>query len=157
MKLVQLRLSNKEVNNVGACLGNMYIDGELFTFTVEDIVREHGTKIKGETAIPAGKYKITFRDIDSPKRRSYRTRYPDWFVNHLWIRDVPNFKYCYLHVGNTPADSEGCVLINGKLNAKANKGEESGIAFKAFYLKVKAALNRDEEVTLDIRDVFDSV
>lgn len=150
MKLVQLRTSNR----LDACLGNMYIDGELFCFTVEDLVRDK--KEKGITAIPAGKYKIKYRDQPSPMRERYRRKY-DWFKNHLHIQDVPGYKYIYLHIGNFPKDSQGCILINGKLNSLANCGENSTESFRKFYLKIASALGKEEEVTLEIRDLFKAI
>ena len=152
MKITQLRISNRKK----ACLSNIYIDGELFCFGVEDIVREGAEKIKHETAIPAGKYQVKFRTQDSPMRRKYRDKY-DWFVDHLQIQDVPGFQHIYLHTGNVPEHSSGCVLINGKLNSEHNKGEESRVRFQAFYRKVKTELDQGKEVTIEIRNVFQSV
>jgi len=29
----------------------------------------------------------------------------------LWLQNVPNFEYVYLHIGNVVENSEGCVLV----------------------------------------------
>ena len=52
-------------------IGKMYINGEYFCDTLEDKVRVMNSindKIKGETAIPAGTYKITLQASFNPER-----------------------------------------------------------------------------------------
>ncbi len=79
--------------------GDLFIDGEWFAFTIEDVVRT-GKKVYGKTAIPAGKYKVaaTF----SNKFKKVMTQ----------ILDVPGFEGIRIHQGITAEDSLGCILVS---------------------------------------------
>jgi hypothetical protein len=77
--------------------GDLYLDGTWFCYTLEDIVREK--KIPGETAIPAGFYRIIYNW--SPK---FQKKLP-------LLLDVPNFSGVRIHAGNRPTDTEGCVIL----------------------------------------------
>lgn len=92
--------------------GQLYIDGELFCFTLEDKVREvagqpvEKWKVYGETAIPTGVYEVTFEN--SPK----------FGPDTLTINKVPGFTGVRIHSGNTPDDTEGCVIVGYRVNSK---------------------------------------
>ena len=72
--------------------GIMYIDGYEFCDTIEDMVRPDGEKIKGETAIPAGEYKLIL---------SYSNRFKKVMPE---ILNVPGFEGIRIHPGNTAKD-----------------------------------------------------
>jgi hypothetical protein len=78
-------------------IGELSIDGESFCYTLEDVVRKE--KIFGETAIPAGTYKIEFTFSPHFQR----------ILPHLI--DVPDYEGVRIHPGNTDADTEGCILV----------------------------------------------
>ena len=83
-------------------IGKMYINGEYFCDTLEDKVRVMNSindKIKGETAIPAGTYKITLEM--SPR---FKRKLP-------LLHDVPYFSGLLIHRGNTAKDTHGCILV----------------------------------------------
>lgn len=83
-------------------IGKMYINGEYFCDTLEDKVRVMNSindKIKGETAIPAGTYKITLEM--SPR---FKRKLP-------LLHDVPYFSGILIHRGNTAKDTQGCILV----------------------------------------------
>ena len=88
-------------------IGKLYIDGEYFCDTLEDKVRPDGIKIYGETAIPAGKYKVVLSQSARFKRLLPA------------ILDVPDFKGIRIHAGNTAIDSHGCILV-GKNKIKGS-------------------------------------
>lgn len=85
--------------------GQLYIDGVYFCFTLEDRVREETGvpvakwKVFGTTAIPTGKYDVTF---ENSKRFGPQT---------LTINKVPGFDSIRIHGGNTAADTEGCLIV----------------------------------------------
>lgn len=84
-------------------IGRLYIDGAYFCDTLEDVVRD-GKKIKGKTAIPAGKYTVV------------KTMSPRFGKVLPEIKDVPGFSGVRIHSGNTADDTDGCILLG--LNKK---------------------------------------
>lgn len=111
-------------------IGDLYLNGEWFCNTLEDIVRPAGQKIYGETAIPAGKYKVI------------KTMSPRFKKLLPLICDVPGFAGVRIHAGNTAADTEGCVLVG------ENKVKGKVINSQATMTKLMAKL--DEENTIEI-------
>lgn len=96
-------------------VGRLYVDGKFFCNTLEDTVRDlsRGTaKIAGQTAIPAGTYRVTL-DVVSPKYSNF-SRYP-WAKPYGGrvprLLDVPFFDGILIHPGNTPEDTSGCILV----------------------------------------------
>lgn len=79
-------------------LGEMFIDGAFFCYTVEDTVRS-GAKVKGKTAIAYGRYKVIIS-----KSMRFKKDMP-------LLLDVPNFEGIRIHSGNTAEDSEGCIIV----------------------------------------------
>lgn len=97
MKLVLKRIAKKETYTIG----KLYIDGVYFCDTLEDRVRDLNLedKVKHETAIPAGRYKVIVNK--SPKFQRELPR----------LLDVPYFEGILIHRGNTDKDTSGCILI----------------------------------------------
>ena len=110
-------------------LGTLYLNGIAQCFTVEDTLRPFGEKIYGKTCIPAGVYDLKLRKVGGFYNR-LRNTYPQG-VPHL--QDVPDFKYVLIHPGNSPADTEGCILPVTTLNSKKGCGKYSRVAFKKIY------------------------
>ena len=90
-------------------IGHLYVDGEYLCDTLEDKDRglkdtddlEHikKVKVKGETAIPMGTYKV---------RLTYSPRFKKTLP---LIENVKGFDGIRIHSGNTPKDTEGCLLV----------------------------------------------
>jgi len=118
-----------------ATIGSLFINGERFCFTLEDVVRAE--KIKGETAIPAGRYKV----IVTPSNRFKR--------DMPLLVDVPEFEGIRIHSGNTSADTHGCVLL-GRSRVNDDFIGESRQAFNEFFPKLQAALARGEECWITV-------
>lgn len=119
-------------------LGTLSIkDGEkeeFFCYTLEDCVREVDGqpvtqwKIKGQTAIPCGRYRVL-------KTLSQRFgRYT------LHIMDVPGFAGIRVHAGNTSNDTEGCVLVGMKASDKSISGTQAIINSGEALSKLEAKL-----------------
>jgi len=96
-------------------IGKMYLDGHYLCDTLEDTVRPEGTKIAGQTAIPAGTYKC--KKTWSPR---FKKVLPE-------ILNVPNFSGVRIHTGNTAKDTEGCILVG--LNKIKGTVVNSGTTF----------------------------
>lgn len=131
-------------------IGKLYIDGKYFCDTLED--KDRGLtqsmteneilkiKVKDQTAIPTGKYKIDMNTV-SPK-----------FGNSSWAKlykgivprliNVPGYSGVLIHPGNTVSDTSGCILLGQ--NKVVGQVINSQVTWKAFMQKVtscKEAIN----------------
>jgi hypothetical protein len=139
-------------------IGKLYVDGVLFCNTLED--RDRGLrqgdtiasikvrKVYGETAIPKGTYRVAMNTV-SPKYAAV-----DWYKNLCGgkmprIVNVPGFDGILIHPGNTALDTYGCILV-GK-NTKVGQLTESKATFQKLYKRMKAAFDRGETITIEIR------
>lgn len=116
-------------------IGSLYVDGVFECYTLEDVVRPEGVKIKGETAIPYDEYEVI---IDFSNR--FQKPMPH-------VMNVPMFDGIRIHPGNSDVDTEGCILL-GKSKSVDFIGN-SREAFGAFFPKLQSGLTRGK-VMLDI-------
>ena len=121
------RLHKTETSTIGELL----VDGVFECFTLEDTERE--VKIKSETAIKEGKYKVIIN-----KSNRFKRLLP-------LLLNVPEFEGVRIHSGNTNHDTEGCILV-GQTKSKNFIGK-SRKAFDALFKKMQAA----KEITLIIK------
>ena len=110
--------------------GVLFIDGEFFCYTLEDVVREQ--KIYGKTAIPYGKYDVVI------------TYSPRFKQNMPLLVNVPNFEGVRIHAGNTANDTEGCILV-GK-----SKGQDFIGGSRKTYEELMERI-KGQKLTLEIR------
>lgn len=89
-------LNTKTDRNI---IGDLFIDGEFFCYTLEDEIRPEGVKIYGETCIDAGRYKVILNKSNRFKR-----------IMPLLL-NVPRFEGIRIHGGNTSKDTHGCPLV----------------------------------------------
>ena len=125
-----LELERKELYD-DRTIGGFYINGVWAYFTLEDKDRrleEGGVKIPGMTAIPRGHYKVTI----SWSNRFHR------FMPH--ILDVPNFAGVRIHTGNTPVDTDGCILIGLGHDVNTHNILKSQLAFDDFFPRLEKGL-----------------
>jgi len=150
-----LRFSSGVDSTVGALYSVDGSERKFLAFTLEDEHRD--VKVKSETRIPAGKYRLRQRIDITPLTQKYRARY-DWFNLHIEITDVPNFTSVYIHIGNTDDSSAGCILIGDSAINNQLKGQESGFighstqAFKRIYGIINKALS-DGPSSLNIKNI----
>jgi len=111
-------------------IGEMTIDGIWECYTLEDIERE--VKIKSETAIPKGTYKVIINQSNRFKKLM------------PLLLNVPNFEGVRIHAGNTNHDTEGCILV-GRTRSKDFIGQ-SRKAFDTLFAKMQKA----KDITLTI-------
>lgn len=104
--MLDLRLRRTRMTKA-ATYGELSVNGACMVATLEDIVRrdpnpetpENEAKVYGETAIPAGRYKVEM--TLSPKFKK---------VMPLVV-DVPGFTGIRIHKGNRSLDTLGCILV----------------------------------------------
>jgi len=114
-------------------IGELHLDGQFECYTLEDCVRP--VKIKGMTAIPAGSYEVVI---------NFSARFQRLLPLLL---NVPNYDGVRIHVGNTDADTEGCLLV-GQTQSADFIGK-SRAAFDTLFPKLQAAAAR-EKIFIDI-------
>lgn len=116
-------------------IGSLFIDGRFECFTLEDMVRP--TKVFGETAIPAGRYRVVVTFSPTFKRRL------------PLLVDVPQYSGVRIHPGNTKRDTLGCLLVGQGKAVDAISASRA--AFAALMPKIEAAAAK-EEVILEVVD-----
>lgn len=133
-------------------LGRLSIDGHLYCFTLEDERRT--VKVSGETCIPPGRYEIKLR-TEGGLHAKYSERFPELHKGMLWLQDVPNFTWVYLHIGNREAHTDGCPLV-GMVPVMLPDGEfeiaRSKDAYVGLYEIVVGALDEGERVWVHITE-----
>ena len=117
-------------------VGILYVDGSFFSYTLEDVVRPAGEKIKGKTAIPWGTYPVV-------------VTFSDRFQKPLpLLIGVPNFVGVRIHGGNSAENTEGCVLV-GMTHSTDFIGN-SQMALTKLLDKLDEAYDIHDPITLEI-------
>ena len=111
-------------------IGELLVNGVWECFTLEDV--ERPVKIKGETAIPKGTYRVIINESNRFKRQL------------PLLLNVPEFEGVRIHSGNSNHDTEGCILVGQTRNK--NYIGQSRKAFDKLFKKMQAA----KDITLTI-------
>jgi len=129
-------LLQRELSDAQKTFGKLFEGSEAVYLceTLEDVVR--AVKIKGQTAIPAGRYLITMETS------------PRFGPDTITVNGVTDFSGVRIHAGNTEADTEGCPLVG--LGRSAVGITQSKAALAMLKPKIKAALDAGEEVWLTV-------
>ncbi len=124
--MVNLKLDRKYFKE-DYTIGDLFIGEKWFSNTLEDKVRDYNNdgdlddsgegKIPGYTAIPFGRYHVVV--THSPK---FKRRLP-------LIQNVKGFEGIRIHAGNSPKDTEGCILVG--------ENREKGKVFRSRYYETK--------------------
>ena len=128
-------------------IGELFVDGRYVCDTLEDRCRPNGVKVKGKTAIPSGTYRIDM-DTVSPKFSRY-SQYKRIGGKLPRLVDVAMFDGILIHIGNTVADTDGCILV-GTAVASYDRIKRSTDAFWKLYIMLDGAHNAGEEITIKI-------
>ena len=135
-------------------IGTLSIDGVPFCDTLEPTDRGlkssmtlqeiKANKVKGKTAIPTGTYFIDMKTV------SERFKARKWAKAHGGrvprLQGVKGFDGVLIHVGNTAADTEGCILVG--FNKAKGKVINSTDAYMRLFDMMDAA---SEHITITIR------
>lgn len=137
-------------------IGKMYVDGAYVCDTLEDkdrgltsnmsVAQICGVKIKGETAIPTGRYLVDMKTV-SP-RFGGRAQYQFCKGRLPRLCNTPGYQGVLIHIGNTAKDTEGCILVGE--NKERGKVLNSTATFRKVYAKLKAADERGEQIWITI-------
>lgn len=134
-------------------IGRLYVDGKFFSNTLEDVDRGlsmddslsyiKSKKVKGQTAIPTGKYQITL-SVKSPRFGS-KAAYAFCGGKLPRLIGVPAFDGVLIHGGNTARDTEGCILVGE--NKEVGRVVNSLATLRKLYERMKDA----DEIWITIR------
>ncbi len=148
-----LRIERYKIKKDSLC-GELFIDGHLSCLTLEHLPRPE--KIPGITGIPAGRYR-TLPRREGQMYHEYCVRFDE---DHpmIWLQDVPNFEYIYIHIGNALADTAGCILVgcasgisfDGNINLIS-----STAAYRSLHKIISFAWQNGEEVWLEVVNSYE--
>ena len=153
MEIILTRIARRDTYTIG----RLCVNGEKVCDTLEDKDRgltSHmskaqicGMKIKGETAIPTGRYMVDMKTV-SPRfggRKSYA-----FCMGRLpRLCSVPGYDGVLIHIGNTAKDTEGCILVGE--NKAVGQVLNSAVAFKKLYALLKQADDKGEQIWITIQ------
>ena len=134
MELKLKRIAKRDTYTIG----RLFIDCKYFCDTLEDKVRDLSkeAKVKGQTAIPTGRYKVFL---------TYSPR----FKRILPLLDnVPQFTGVRIHRGNTAKDTEGCILVG--YNREVGKVLDSAVTEQRLMAVLQNAVNKGEQIFITI-------
>ena len=154
MKLKVLRFSSQEDSTSGL----LFLEGknglEFLCYTLEDERRV--LKVKGETRVPSGTYKLELR-TEGGFHEKYKKKYGGFHKGMLHVTNVPNFEFILIHTGNTDQHTAGCLLVGdsqeNNIIIKDGFIGKSVNAYKRIYPNISKAISRNEEVTIEYIDL----
>ena len=152
MEIKVKRIARKEAYTIG----KMYVNGEYVCDTLEDkdrgltsnmsVAQICGVKIKGETAIPTGRYLVDMKTV-SP-RFGGRAQYQFCRGRLPRLCNTPGYQGVLIHCGNTAMDTDGCILVGE--NKEKGKVLNSKATFNRLYLRLAIADKRGEQIWITI-------
>nr|DAK44363.1 MAG TPA: hypothetical protein [Caudoviricetes sp.] len=135
---------NRIARKDGYTIGRMSLNGVYFCDTLEDTDRGLkdtmqvneilAKKVKGQTAIPTGKYDVILTFSPRFKR-----------VLPLLL-NVPGYQYIRVHHGNLPSSTDGCLLVGENkikgqvINSRATLEKLMSILLKCEWRKEKVTI-----------------
>ncbi len=132
---MELKVGRYKSKN-GVTLGELWLNGKLFCYTLEDEIRPLLSKIWGKTAIPAGKYNVAC---------TYSNKFQKYMPEVL---NVPGFKGVRIHSGNTITDTLGCLLVGDTIEKESLMLLNSKDAFNKLFPIIKEAETK-EKITIE--------
>ena len=126
-------------------IGTIRVNGwrtPVHCFSLEDRFRQE--KVAGDTRIPSGVFPLRWRTAGKWAARFAKMGFP----GSLEICDVPNYTDVLIHVGNTKADTAGCILLGLGADLQARTISKSRLACQALY---KLVFETSGEWVIDVR------
>lgn len=139
-------------------IGRLYIDGKYICDTIEDtdrglsdnmsLAQIKKLKIKDQTAIPVGTYKLTM-NVKSPRfsQKLYYKNYCNGYLPRLI--NVKGYEGILMHRGTDQNSSSGCLILG--YNTVIGKVTDSQKAFETVYPILKKASDRGESISITIK------
>ena len=122
-------------------------------FSIEDERRV--TKVYGETCIPVGTYELKLR-THGGMHQDYLEKYGDRHKGMIWLQDVPEFEWIYIHILNYEYQTKGCIGP-GEVPGIYPDGEfyvgRSTPAYWKIYDEIAPLLIAGEKVVLHVTEV----
>lgn len=126
---------DRVISRPSGTLSRIWLGDDIQCIGLEDVFREE--KVPGQTRIPAGIYDITLRKHGGFHERYSRANWiSDIHEGMLWVRDVPQFEYILIHVGNDADDTDGCLLVGKDFQTDPLVIWNSRKAYRELYQKV---------------------
>ena len=150
MKLIVLRFSSQRDSTSGLLFLEDEFGLNFLCYTLED--ERRALKVRGETRVPQGTYKIKLRTEGGFNER-YKKRFRSLHKGMLHVINVPGFEYILIHTGNTDEHTAGCLLVgdsqeNNVLLKNGFVGKSTS-AYKRIYPKIANALENNEKVLIE--------
>lgn len=123
--------------------GQLFLNGHFLCYTLEPVVREQAGvpvaiwKSWGKAAVPAGTYRIEIATFTGDHGESY---------DAPLLENVPGFAGVYIHIGNYPQDTDGCILVG--TTPGDDEVDDSQVAFDALFPQIAHALQGGDGVTI---------
>tara|TARA_Y100000768_G_scaffold383205_1_gene364937 strand:+ start:974 stop:1774 length:801 start_codon:yes stop_codon:yes gene_type:complete len=158
MILEVLRISSQADSTSGILFDITENKRKFLCYTIEDEYRAE--KVKHETRIPAGIYKLTLRSEGGFHSR-YTSKYgAEWHKGMIYVNNVPNFEFILWHTGNTDESTSGCLILGDSQTSNLVKADgfvgSSVNSYKKVYPIVRDAILSGEEVLVKYVDFDDT-
>ena len=154
MKLKVLRFSSQEDSTSGLLFEENDLGLRFLCYTLED--ERRSLKVKGETRVPSGTYKLALRKEGGFHKR-YKGKYGAWHRGMIHVTEVPGFKWILIHTGNTDEHTAGCLLVGdsqeNNIVIKDGFVGKSTNAYKRIYSPIARDIEKGNEVTIQYIDL----
>ena len=130
------------IETANATISELSLNGVFICFTLEE-------KVRGETRIAGGRYEIVDRKEGKIFEKQKR-KFGFGFVP--WLKNVPNYEWILIHIGNYISETLGCLLVGERIEM-ANGNYcigNSTLAFKKVFALIEEAFNNGEDVFIEI-------
>lgn len=158
MEVTLLRYDRHDGTGVkGSTLGLWLVNGvQLGVYALEDMVRDPGaTKVYGETAIPALRYRLALRRFGDFHTR-YAARF-EWHKGMIQVMDVPTHSDILIHCGNTIEHTKGCPITGSAFHRGVGGHFEvsgSTTAYEKLYKRIADVLIQGRPAWLNVMNAF---